>query len=182
MVGLTVFAAVSCLLLYVSRKSLLLPRSHGFWRFFAWESILGLLLLNIPRWFLDPFSPPQILSWLLLLSSIYLAVEGVRLLKRIGKPRSRSGGDELLAFEKTSTLVTSGVYGHIRHPLYASLLTLAWGAFLKGPTALAALLAASASLFLYLTARRDEEECLQHFGDAYRAYMLTTKRFVPFLF
>jgi len=48
MVGLTVFAAVSGFLLYVSRKSLFLPRSHGFWRFFAWESILALLLLNLP--------------------------------------------------------------------------------------------------------------------------------------
>jgi len=182
MVGLTVFAAVSGFLLYVSRKSLFLPRSHGFWRFFAWESILALLLLNLPRWFDNPFGPLQIVSWLLLLASILLVVDGVRLLKRTGKPGGRSGGDELLAFEKTSTLVTSGVYRYIRHPLYASLLTLAWGAFLKDPTLPGAVLAGCASLFLYLTALRDEEECLAYFGDAYRAYMLVTKRFVPFLF
>ena len=32
---------------YISRASLLAPRSHGFYRFFAWEAILALTLLNL---------------------------------------------------------------------------------------------------------------------------------------
>jgi protein-S-isoprenylcysteine O-methyltransferase Ste14 len=32
-----------------------------------------------------------------------------------------------------------------------------------------------------LTARRDEEECLAHFGEPYRRYMQHSKRFIPFV-
>jgi len=86
-----------------------------------------------------------------------------------------------MAFEKTTTLVTTGIYHYIRHPLYSSLLLLSWGAFFKSPTLLAGDLAAAASLCLYLTARADEVECLRFFGERYREYMKTTKRFIPFL-
>ena len=38
-----------------------------------------------------------------------------------------------------------------------------------------------ATLFLFLTALRDEKECLAHFGDTYRDYMRGTRRFIPFV-
>lgn len=75
-----------------------------------------------------------------------------------------------------------GAYKYIRHPLYSSLLFLAWGAFLKHLSWLGLILVVAASIFLFLTARSDESECLLHFGDAYRTYMRGTKRFVPFVF
>jgi protein-S-isoprenylcysteine O-methyltransferase Ste14 len=36
-------------------------------------------------------------------------------------------------------------------------------------------------VLLVLTALSDERECIAHFGDAYRAYMRGTKRFLPFV-
>jgi hypothetical protein len=65
MFRLIVFAVCSACLIYVSRASLRVPRSHGFYRFFAWEFILALILLNVDRWFHEPFSAHQIASWLL---------------------------------------------------------------------------------------------------------------------
>ena len=59
-----IFALVSTGIVYVSRQSLLAPRSHGFYRFFAWELILILFLLNVNYWFLDPFSLHQIFAWI----------------------------------------------------------------------------------------------------------------------
>lgn len=179
---LLAFAIVSAFFIYVSRKSLFRPHSHGFYRFFAWESILALVLLNAPHWQENPFSLYQLISWLLLSISIFLVVHGVSLLQAIGKPNENRPDAELLAFEKTTYLVTVGAYKYIRHPLYSSLLFLAWGAFLKDPSLLGLLLACIASLFLLLTAKSDESECLQHFGDAYQTYMLRTKMFIPFLF
>ena len=41
---IAIFVGATLLLLYVSRASLRRPRSHGFFRFFAWEAILGLTL------------------------------------------------------------------------------------------------------------------------------------------
>jgi len=181
MTKILVFAVVSVFLIYVSRRSLLRFNSHGFYRFFAWESILGLVMLNISHWEEEPYSPRQLVSWTLLFFSIFLVIHGVRLLQIIGKPNERRPDTELLAFEKTTRLVTVGAYKYIRHPLYASLLFLAWGAFLKEPSLPGALLAFIASIFLILTARSDESECLRHFGDEYRAYMRKTKMFIPFL-
>jgi protein-S-isoprenylcysteine O-methyltransferase Ste14 len=182
MTKLLTFAIVSTFFIYISRKSLFRPHSHGFYRFFAWECILALVLLNFPHWVENPFSLYQLISGLLLLISIFLVVHGVHLLQSIGKPNENRPDAELLEFEKTTYLVTVGAYKYIRHPLYSSLLFLAWGAFLKHPSLLGLLLAFIASLFLLLTAKSDESECLQHFGSTYQTYTLGTKKFIPFLF
>ena len=87
-----------------------------------------------------------------------------------------------MAFEKTSALVTSGIYHYIRHPLYCSLLLLTWGIFFKAPTWPGALLAVTATLFLIATAKADEAECILFFGPSYQDYMKQTKMFVPFVF
>ena len=140
MIRVIIFAIVSTFFVYISRKSLFRPHSHGFYRFFTWESILALVLLNALQWFENPFSPQQLISWLLLLISIFLVVHGVHLLRVIGKPNQNRSDAELLAFEKTSSLVTVGAYKYIRHPLYSSLLFLAWGVFFKHPSWLGLLL------------------------------------------
>lgn len=182
MTRLLAFAIVSAYFIYVSRKSLLRPRSHGFPRFFAWESILALALLNFPHWTEDPFSFHQLISWLFLLVSIFLVIHGLHLLQVVGKPSQNRSDAELLEFERTSYLVTVGAYKYIRHPLYSSLLFLAWGVFFKHPSLPGLCLVLIATLFVLLTAKNDESECLQHFGNAYQTYMQQTKKFIPLLF
>lgn len=171
MLQTVVFVLGSIGLVYLTLR---LRSGHGLWRFIAFEGLLGLVVLNTPRWFLHPFSLLQMLSWLCLLASLFLALHGFRLLRRAGKPE----GD----FEHTTRLVTVGAYRYIRHPLYASLLLLAWGAFLKQVTLLTALLALAVSLAVYMTARVEESENRQHFGAAYDEYMKKTRRFIPFIF
>ena len=182
MIRLLAFTIFSGYFIYVSRKMLSRIHSHGFYRFFAWEFMLVLFLLNSPQWTRNPFSPYQLVSWLFLFISIFFVVNGVYLLKVVGKPNQSRSDAELLAFEKTSHLVTVGVYKYIRHPLISSLLFLAWGLFLKHPTSLGLFLVIAASFLLVLTAKKEESECLQYFGKAYQTYMLGTKKFIPFLF
>ena len=171
---LVIFAVVSVGIFVVSWQSLRNPRSHGFYRFFAFESILILILLNLERWFSNPFSVNQIVSWLLLLCSIVLAAHGFYLLHVIGRPKS--------GIESTTTLVMVGAYKYIRHPLYSSLLFLAWGAFFKSPSWLGGILALVASVFLVATAKVEESENIRNFGADYGVYMKTTKMFIPLLF
>ena len=78
-------------------------------------------------------------------------------------------------------MVTTGVFRYIRHPLYTSLLLLTWGVCFKQIDMAALSCALISTLFLWLTARRDEAECLAHFGEPYRQYMWRSKRFIPFL-
>jgi protein-S-isoprenylcysteine O-methyltransferase Ste14 len=177
------FVVFSVPIIYVSRASLRAPGSHGFYRFFAWEFILALVLLNIGVWFRDPFTWHQLISWVLLFVCFVPLVFGVRTLITRGKPVKRREDDaSLLAFEKTSTLVTTGIYHYIRHPLYGSLLILAWGVFFKDPSWLGGLLTLAATLALVATAKADEAECTRFFGPAYTDYMQRTRMFVPFLF
>jgi len=106
----------------------------------------------------------------------------VQLLRKMGQPSQERSEAELLSFERTSALVTAGAYRYIRHPMYAALLYLAWGAFLKDVSAISTLLVGGASVALLLTALRDEAECRQYFGDDYTRYMRVSKRFIPFVF
>lgn len=183
MYQLVAFAALSVPIAWISRASLRAPGSHGFYRFFAWELILALVLLNVATWFHDPFAWHQVISWVLLVVCFVPLVFGVRTLTTRGKPVEHREGDvPLLAFEKTSTLVTTGIYHYIRHPLYSSLLILAWGVFFKSPSWLGGLLVLAATLALIATAKAEEAECTRFFGPAYQEYMRHTRMFVPFLF
>lgn len=71
------------------------------------------------------------LAWALLAVSLFLVLHGLRLLRTLGKPDQARGDTTLLPLEKTTQLVTVGAYRYIRHPLYSSLLFLAWGACCK---------------------------------------------------
>ena len=179
---LVVFASITAALLYASWGALKQPYSHGFYRFFAWECILGLVLLNAPAWHTDMFAPLQLVSWTLLAVSMWLPIHAVRLLIRIGKPTHQRADATLFAFEKTSVLVTSGAFRYIRHPMYTALICLAWGVFLRQFTWPGLVLVLAATVLMLTTAWREEAECLAHFGDAYRSYMQMTKRLVPFVF
>ena len=178
-----ILAFGSVILVYISRASLRQPRSHGFYRFFAWEAILALILLNVDFWFRDPFAWYQLIAWTLLFASFVPLIFGVQALRKRGKPTANREGDpSLLAFEKTTALVTTGIYHYIRHPLYSSLLLLAWGIFFKSPSWLGGFLVIVTTISLALTAKADEAECANFFGTAYQDYMKTTRMFIPFLF
>ena len=178
----TAFALGSLALLGISWRALKNTRSHGFYRFLAWEAMLALLVLNAPVWFEDRYALHQKVSWVLLFTSLSVLLLGIYQLRRDGKPGEQRQDDELYAFERTSQLVTGGIYRFIRHPLFCSLLLLTWGIAWKDLHALTLVLALLASVLLYLAARRDEAECLAYFGEDYRAYMGRSRMFIPYLF
>jgi protein-S-isoprenylcysteine O-methyltransferase Ste14 len=168
------FIVVSIPIVYFSWPHFRNLRSHGFYRFFVFESDILLVLIQLQFWFADPFTIPQLLSWFLLATSLLLALHGFYLLRKVGEPNGQ--------FEATTQLVTVGAYRYIRHPLYASLLFLAWGAFLKHPTWGIGLLVLINLLACIATAKVEEAECLEKFGAQYIAYMRSTKMFIPYLF
>ncbi len=179
-VGLAIFIVGSAALVYISRRPLVNLRSHGFYRFFAWEILFAMFLLNITAWFNDPLAWHQLISWILLIASIPLVLIGLGMLRSAGQ-QSRED-PALLGLEKTSRLVTAGLYRYIRHPLYSSLLFLGWGLFFKSPSWPEAGLALLCTYFLVLTARVEERENISYFGEDYTEYMKHSKMFIPFVF
>jgi protein-S-isoprenylcysteine O-methyltransferase Ste14 len=177
-----VFIIVLAGLLLLSRKSMFAVRSHGFYRFFGWVSIVALALVNLDYWFDDPFSGRQIVSWILFLISIVIVIWGAVSLRSAGKPGAARKDSLLIGIEKTTELVTDGAYRYLRHPMYSSFLFAAWGIFLKHYSWLSFGLAFLTTLFATITARREEIENIRYFGDAYRNYMKKTRMFIPYFF
>lgn len=175
------FIALSIPVILLSRKNLFDFKSHGFTRFFSWECIIALFVVNYKKWFKEPLCVEQITSWVMLVISLYLVIEGVARLRKASRHGIRRIDEKLYRFEKTTELVTSGIYQYIRHPMYSSLLFLTWGIWFKHPLLVTLPVALLSSLLLWLTAMRDEKECISYFGDTYRSYMNSTKRFIPFI-
>jgi protein-S-isoprenylcysteine O-methyltransferase Ste14 len=175
------FIALSLPVIYLSKRTLFDIKSHGFPRFFSWECIMALFVANYKFWFVEPLSATQVISWLLLAISAYMIVAGVLLLRRASKPGVVRVDEKLFKFERTTELVTSGIFKYIRHPLYSSLVLLTWGIYFKNPTVIMTFVALLSSILLWFTATGDEKECIEYFGDRYRDYMKMTKRFIPFI-
>jgi len=148
-------------------------RYHGIARFFAFESILILFLLNYRVWFNDPFSFSQLISWTLLMASAYIATTGYLLLKRKGNPDTN--------FENTSVLVKTGIYKYIRHPLYLSLFCLGTGIMMKNPQLVQIILGTVNLISVWITSRMEEKEMIAKFGKGYTIYIKETKMFIPFI-
>ena len=174
MIKLFIFAILSTGIIFLSWSSMGDKRAHGFYRFFVFEILLALILLNVDHWFKDAFSLLQTISWLLLFTSLLLAIHGFYVLIKAGK--SKKG------IENTTNLVTTGAYRYIRHPLYSSLLVGTWGVFFKGPSLITGFLSIATTIFIILTARTEEKENIQKFGDEYTGYIKKTKMLIPLIY
>lgn len=180
--SLLIFLILSVLIVFFSRKQIINPGSHGFYRFFSWIGIAWLISNNYPYWFTDIYSPKQIISWLLLISAVYPAISGAILIIKRGKPGKSRIQEELFSFEITTRLVDTGIYKYIRHPLYGSLILLTWGIYFKNTEISLFIISIASSLFLYKTAKVDEKECIEYFNGEYLEYMGRSKMFIPFIF
>ncbi|MBU1137456.1 MAG: isoprenylcysteine carboxylmethyltransferase family protein [Proteobacteria bacterium] len=174
---------IICTIFFVrfSWRALANPGTHGFYRFFVFEGILLLVLLNHPYWFRDPFSAQHLLSWCLLLTSIFFVFHSFLTLKRRGGHGEREEMPENHSFENTVHVVEEGLFRYIRHPMYSSLLFLGWGAFFKHITPLNTGLILLVSALLIAVAKVEERENIRFFGPVYEEYMQRTRMFVPWV-
>lgn len=88
-----------------------------------------------------------------------------------------------LDLRERHTLVTTGIYAMVRHPMYAGfwLMALAQALLLPNWVAGPAGLVGFGILF-FGRVRREEEMMITAFGDEYRDYMRRTARVVPWLY
>jgi protein-S-isoprenylcysteine O-methyltransferase Ste14 len=168
-----IFLVVSVVIVMKFRKELFAFRRHGPYMFVAAEGLLVLFVLNGGFMFRDPLVLRQIVSWMLMLISAGLAILGFYALKKYGEAATD--------WEDTTRVVQEGVFRYIRHPLYVSLMFLAGGMLLKDLSLPAGLAFVATFGFLAAASMVEERENLVKFGDAYRRYMLHTKRYVPLI-
>lgn len=88
-----------------------------------------------------------------------------------------------LDLRERHTLVTTGVYGSVRHPMYAAFWLMALAQLLllpnwvAGPAGLVGF-----GILFFGRIRREEDMMIAAFGDEYRSYMRRTARVVPWLY
>lgn len=180
-IRLSLFFICTVFFVRFSWRSLANPGTHGFNRFFAFEGILVLVLLNHPYWFRDPFSAQHLFSWVLLFLSILFVLHSILVLRRRGGHAEREAMPENHPFENTVHLVEEGLFRYVRHPMYSSLLFLGWGAFLKHISPLNIALISLVSILLLAVAKVEEQENIRFFGPVYVEYMQRTRLFIPWL-
>ena len=175
------FVLVTAALTAISWRPLHNMRCHGFYRFFVFEWIALLFFLNIPYWCKNRFSMPQLISWVSLLASLAFVFSGLFQLRRFGGGNKRPQQPENLSFENTSRLVTTGIYRYVRHPMYSSLGSLAWGIFLKHMSLAGLFITVLSTGFIFATAKIEEKENIAFFGPSYIAYKKRSKMFIPYV-
>jgi protein-S-isoprenylcysteine O-methyltransferase Ste14 len=120
-----------------------------------------------------PFNPLQ--GWvglMLMLGALWLFYETHR---QLGKNWSVT-----LDTRKKHALVSTGLYAHVRHPMYSAfwLLAVAQAALLPNWIAGLAGIVGWGTLF-FLRVAREEQLMIDTFGEDYRAYMRRTARIIP---
>ena len=122
-----------------------------------------------------PAAPPLFVA-----VAIGLTALSIWLFHRASKAASAGGLHVAFAEGASSTLVTGGIYRHIRNPFYSAYLAYwaAWAVLLGLAWPGLAGFAFFAVLY-WMAVQREERALAVQFGDAYAAYKARAGRFVP---
>jgi protein-S-isoprenylcysteine O-methyltransferase Ste14 len=81
--------------------------------------------------------------------------------------------------QRSHTLAVTGPYSVIRHPQYVAFITIMFSFLLQWPTILTLLMFPVLVWMYARLAKREEQEAVAEFGDAYRRYAAQTPPFFP---
>jgi protein-S-isoprenylcysteine O-methyltransferase Ste14 len=176
-----IFCILSLPLVALSWRSMFSLKNHGVFRFVVWECILWLSIQNYRYLIVREFDFQRIVSSILMMASLALVVSAAFIMHKKGKATSLRTDSTLFAFEKTTELVESGVFGYVRHPMYGSLLFLTWGILLRNIEMSLTVIAVISTCASVIAALIEEKENIHYFGDRYNRYRLKTKMFIPFI-
>ncbi len=142
--------------------------------FLVWVSASVAFVVN-PAWMSWSALPlPAWLRWTGV--GVFLATLGLPISAFLSLGKNYSGS---VVIKESHTLVTSGPYRWIRHPIYTSYFGLLLSLFLLTANWFIGLALLALSILLASRVEGEEALLLERFGDEYRAYMRRTGRFLP---
>lgn len=157
-----------------SRLPSLGPRGEG-WVVGQGVLLLAIAALGLPG--LGALSPESAAEWGTVILGAGVMAGGLL----IGARALRDLGASLTAMphpHDEAEFVDSGIYGVIRHPMYAALITTSIGWVLVTTSVPAGVASAALAVWLDLKARREEAWLLGRYAE-YEGYRRRTHRFVP---
>lgn len=116
----------------------------------------------------------QIVGGILMIGGVLLVLAGIQVHRIVNHAPPNVTPDP----NTEAKLVTIGLYGRMRHPIYSGVLLVAFGLALLHGGAYPWVVMAALYIFFY-TKSRYEEALLLHTYPAYQAYMQRTGRFLP---
>ncbi len=138
----------------------------------------GYLLINLFGFIIFPFDNLflQIAGFVLVFLGF---IEGIIARKTLENNWTDSHEFQI---KKNHELITKGIYGYVRHPIYGGILLVVPGVLLVS-TSWTFIVSILVLLFLLNSyARREEKLLTKHFGKKYIEYKKTTKKFIPFIY
>ena len=114
--------------------------------------------------------PSSVLTLLGLLGAVWA---------RIYLGRNWSG---YVTYKEDQTLVTTGPYKYIRHPIYTSMILMFIGTILYYGSLLISTIFVILAITFILRIRKEEEIMIKLFGEKYMDYMKRTKRLIPLIY
>ena len=159
--------------LYAFRRSLVNAKSYRFYVFWGMESLLLLVSINLKWWFVNVWSARQIASFAFLILSAVMVLSALYAQRIYGTPIQK-----LVSYPH---LITRGIYGYVRHPLFSSLLLLTMGVSLKHQSFFSLILTAMSVAAFVTAGFCEERENRDIFADVYGSYKKVTKMFIPFV-
>ena len=123
------------------------------------------------RWFQALFVSP-VFHLVTLIVGVLLLRLVLRASRNTGRLLARMGREGDIPRMETNKLVTTGVYGCMRHPMHFGLLFFPWSvALILGSPSFILFIAPLEMLFMVVMIKLVEEpEAIRKFGDAYREY------------
>jgi len=135
--------------------------------------------------------PVLVVAWELFLNQGRLVVQppylvfmlwGYLQFRLCGGYRKRQGGGGPGLGRPPERLVTTGIYGWVRNPMYLGHLIFLVGLAWTLKSALAALIALATAVWFHLRVLGDEKRLAELFGSDYLEYKARVKRWIPGLF
>ncbi|MEK7096833.1 MAG: isoprenylcysteine carboxylmethyltransferase family protein [Patescibacteria group bacterium] len=84
--------------------------------------------------------------------------------------------------KKDHELITKGIYGYVRHPIYGGILMMFPGSLIVAGSYSFLVVLIIILIGIEIFARREEKLLTKHFGKKYIEYMKATKKFIPFVY
>jgi protein-S-isoprenylcysteine O-methyltransferase Ste14 len=145
---------------------------EGYSRIYSITSILALLasfvLINHWQW-LYFITNPELVNLIFLLPGILLIIIGVVIASLASREISVSTVADMRSDRKPQ-LVTSGIYGKTRHPLYLATILMFLGLGLIYPVLNVILYSISMSIYILIGTYLEERKLILHYGQEYLDY------------
>lgn len=147
-----------------------------------WIVFIVAFLLLSPRGLSRRFGATTLLphSDILMAAGVLFSIAGVVI--AIAARRKLAGNwSSMVVLKEDHELITTGLYGYVRHPIYSGILLIALGAAVVNGTVTAIGFFVVVLAFMAYKASLEEQLLTKHFSQDYPAYKARVKRIIPFL-